>query len=337
MPSKLISRKPLIRFVGTSFLTLKFFGFPTGFIEWIRACITTAMFSIKINGTLAGYFPSSRGIRQGDPLSPYIFVLVMEMLSLKLNHGTMQQDFKHHWRTKECQLTHLFFADDIIIFCHANLPSVSIIHSCINSFSLVSGLIPNVHKSHCFLANTDSATSRSILDLLGYPLGKLPTKFLGVPLISSKLSFQDCVPLIHKITHKASSWASSMLAYSGRLQLIQSVLFSMQIFWCHHFLLPKGVIRHIQSILCRFFWKGSSLAHYGAKVAWNSISLPKSEGGLGIKNILDWNKSQIMLHLLHVLQFSPNSSWAAWVKTTILKGRSIWQTPIPTDCSWIWK
>lgn len=177
------------------------YQFPSIFIAWIKARVTSAMFSIKINGSLARYFSSSRGLRQGDPLSPYLFVIVMEMLSVKLNIGAMNSGFKFHWHAKEARLTHLLFADDIIIFCHANMPSVSIIHSCIHSFSLFSSLIPNVHKSHCYLANTEISVTQDILSLLGFQLGVLPTKFLGVPLISSKLSYNDCIPLIHRITH----------------------------------------------------------------------------------------------------------------------------------------
>lgn len=319
------------------FKILRQLQFPNTFIDWVHACISTAMFSIKINGSLAGYFGSTRGLRQGDPLSPYLFVLVMELLSMKLESGTKHQDFNFHWRTKDCQLTHLFFADDVLIFCHGSYQSVAIIHSCIHSFSLYSGLIPNVQKSHCFLANTDSSTTTRILSLLGFPLGQLPIKFLGVPLISTKLTYTDCKPLIHRLTSRVTSWTASVLAYSGRLQLIKSVLFSIQSFWCSHFMLPKAVLRSIQSILSRFLWKGPSLSKYGAKVSWSTISAPIAEGGLGIKNLLDWNKSLLILHLLSVLQFEPNSLWASWVQTTVLKKHNFWQIPIPSDCSWIWK
>lgn len=283
------------------------FRFPLIFINWIKACVTTAMFSVKINGSLAGFFPSSRGLRQGDPLSPYLFVFVMEMLSLNLNKGSMEPSFKFHWRTKACNISHLFFADDILIFCHADLQTISIIHSCIQSFSLYSGLLPNTQKSQCFFANTKPEPKQAILSILGFQQGTLPTKFLGVPLISSKLSYNDCIPLIHRITQRAASWTSQFLAYSSRLQLIKSILFSIQSYWCNHFMLPKAVTRSIQSILCRFLWKGSSLANHGAKVSWAAISLPTTEGGLGLKSIQDWNKALIISHLLHVIQFQSKS------------------------------
>lgn len=113
------------------FETLYLFKFPPSFIEWIKACITSTMFSIKVNGYLAGYFKGSRGLKQRDPLSPYLFILIME-----LNWGSLQSGYLFHWRTKECRLTHLFFADDILIFCHGSPTPISIINSCIFSFSL---------------------------------------------------------------------------------------------------------------------------------------------------------------------------------------------------------
>lgn len=151
------------------------------------------------------------------------------------------------------------------------------------------------------------------------------------------LSHSDCAPLIHRITNRATSCTTKVLSYSGKLQLIKSILFSIQAYWSNHFLLPKAVTRDLQSILCRFLWRGLSLGKYGAKVAWSTISLPTTEGGLGIKSLLDWNKALIILHLVHILQAKPSSLWANWIKKTTLKNRSLWQIPIPQDCSWIWR
>lgn len=78
------------------FDTLLAFDFPPSFVGWVKACVSSVMFSIKINGTLSGFFASSRGLRQGDQLSPFLFVLVMEMLSLKLNKENFDSEFKYH-------------------------------------------------------------------------------------------------------------------------------------------------------------------------------------------------------------------------------------------------
>lgn len=221
------------------------FKFPNPFIKWIKACITTAMFSVKVNGSLCGYFKSGRGLRQGDPLSPYLFVLTMEVLSIILHKGSTQPSFKHHWRVKADDIAHLCFTDDLLVFCNGDLQSVRIMHSCIMEFSQYSDL-PNAAKSHCYLANVTNDERDAIISCLGYFLGTLPVKFLGVPLITSKLSHQDCIPLIQKITARVSSWTNCTLSYSGRLQLIKSILFSIQSFWAAHFILPKGVLKNIQ-------------------------------------------------------------------------------------------
>lgn len=151
-------------------------------------------------------------------MSPYLFVIVMEAFS---NHP----DFKFHWKTKQCKITHLCFADDLIVFCHGNVKSVSVVKDCINLFSQLSGLIPNTSKSLCYLANVPMEQKESILHCLGFQLGTFPAKLLGVPPISSKLSCRDCIPLVGKITARISSWTNVFLSYSGRIQLIKSVLF----------------------------------------------------------------------------------------------------------------
>lgn len=164
-------------------------------------------------------------VKQGDPLSPYLFILAMEAFSMILNKDTLLPNFKFYWKADSCKISYMCFVDDILLFCHGDLSSVSIIHSCIQSFSMFPDLIHNALKSLCFLANVPIDAKASIRLLLGISLGVLPIRFLGVPLISSKLSHSDCQPLIQRITARVSSWTSRFLSYSGRVQLIKSVLF----------------------------------------------------------------------------------------------------------------
>ncbi|KAK4382056.1 putative mitochondrial protein [Sesamum angolense] len=101
---------------------LHLFGFPDIFIGWIEKCVTTPMFSVCINGNPHGFFKGSRGLRQGDPMSPFLFVLIMEVLQLMLQQLIDQNEgFSFHWRCKEIGLFQLCFADDLLFFAKPTL------------------------------------------------------------------------------------------------------------------------------------------------------------------------------------------------------------------------
>ncbi|KAL8122679.1 hypothetical protein AgCh_010876 [Apium graveolens] len=269
--------------------------FPGIMIGWIKACICTTRFSVKLNGVIHGYFKGTKGLRQGDPMSPYIFALCMNIFSCILNKTP--EGFKYHWRCKELRLNHLFFADDVLIFSHGSKNSVQHIMNSITAFSSWSGLTPSIHKSTSYLCNCDTDFT-NWFDTLSIPRGNLPVKFLGVPLISSQLCVNDCMPLVEKITSRLQSWATLLLSFAGRVTLIKSIVHAIQAFWCNHFMLPGSVHATIQSMLTRFLWKGNINNKGGAKVAWNVICLPREEGGLGLKNMAEWNKAQLIHHLI---------------------------------------
>nr|TKR98213.1 hypothetical protein D5086_0000205730 [Populus alba] len=111
-------------------------------INWINACISSAFFSVGLNGSLHGFFPSSRGLRQGDPLPPYLFVIAMEGLGGILKGVAQVPGFQFHWRCKLNSITHLAFVDDLMVFCHADLASVELIRGALKSFSSISGSSP---------------------------------------------------------------------------------------------------------------------------------------------------------------------------------------------------
>ncbi|CAA2976911.1 Hypothetical predicted protein, partial [Olea europaea subsp. europaea] len=143
-------------------------------VRWITEYVTTTRFSIFINRELHGFFASGRGLRQGDPLSPYLFVLAMEVFSGLMGLMVAEQDFKYHWRCEKEKITHLCFADDLMVFCRAEVGSVSIIGECLNRFKALSGLIPNPDKSNLFANCVSTYLKDQLLDVLGYKEGVLP-------------------------------------------------------------------------------------------------------------------------------------------------------------------
>ena len=269
-------------------------GIRPDMVNWIKTCITTPYFSININGELQGWFRSSRGIRQGDPLSPYLFVLAMEGLNGHLRGASTNPGFKFHWRCKPNNITNICFADDILIFSHADTVSVGIIKQALNDFMDKSGMSINLAKSSLFITGTSAQLRQEIQEQLDVHIRTPPIQYLGVPLITKSLTKNDCNKLVETITTRIKLWTSASLSYAGRLQLIKSTIFSMQVYWSSMFILPAAVTKNIESIMARFLWRGSSLEKHGAKVCWDKICYPLKEGGLGIKRMQDWNNAALL-------------------------------------------
>jgi hypothetical protein len=186
---------------------LKCLGAPTRFISWIRECITSPSFTIALNGSLVGYFHGKKGLRQGDPISPYLFVIPMEGLSLLLGDAvSSNSQFDFHPGCRELKLNHLCFADDLLIFFAASIRSVKVIKDVLDDFEQILGLKANPSKSSIFLAGVNPVLKQDILEMLHMPEGVLPVRYLGVPLISKRLTYVDCESLVAKITAIIDSW-----------------------------------------------------------------------------------------------------------------------------------
>ena len=320
------------------FKVMQHLKFPSMFINWIKECICSPKFSLNINGELTGFFGSSGGLRQGDPVSACLFVIIMEALSRLLNHRILQRsNFVYHWRCSKTKLSHLCFADDILLFCGNSLSSAMVLQQALLNFASWSGLKPNLSKSVLYIAGSDMDFKLSLCRVFNFQLGDLPVKYLGLPLITTKLSALDCKPLVDSMLARIKSWTARPLSFASRLQLLKSVCNNIHTHWTCHLLLPMRIINKVEQIMRDFLWKGHSNMKGGSKVAWKTVSRPFSEGGLGLKRLSDWNSAAMMKHLWKLIQPTASSSWAIWAKLNLLKGRSIWEIKILQDSSWTWR
>lgn len=174
------------------------------------------------------------------------------------------------------------------------------------------------------------------LTSLGFKLGSLPIRYLGLPLMHRKLRIGDYRPLLDKITQRFTSWKSRALSFSGRLQLIKSVIYGLLNFWFSAFILPKGCLSKIQSLCSRFLWSGDIEKKNGAKIGWNQLCLPMNEGGLGLRNLKIWNLT-LCLRLIWVLFCNHKSLWGCWIKENRIKHRIFWEQEPKGHSSWTWK
>ncbi|KAK4384093.1 Retrovirus-related Pol polyprotein from type-2 retrotransposable element R2DM [Sesamum angolense] len=213
--------------------TLRMFGFPAVFIGWIEECVTSAHYSVVVNGGVHGFFAGARGLRQGDPMSPYLFVLVMELLHMILQQLIDQDgEFQYHWRCKDLNLFQLSFADDLLLFCKADVRSVFLFGRGLDTFATLSGLHTNPQKSQLIISKAASGLRDSLLATVGFQEGHLP-----------------------KIDSRIKGWEGVQLSFAGRVQLIKSVLISFEVYWAAAFILPKGIINEMIKRLRSFLWK----------------------------------------------------------------------------------
>lgn len=156
-------------------------------------------------------------------MSPHLFLLCMEYLSILLSIRTKNSDFHHRPKCFSNKLTHLAFADDLLIFAGGDSDSMKVVADSLEEFTLTSGLKINMNKSNIFMGGVRPFEQQQILDLFGFPMGTLPIKHLGLPLASRKLNIHYS-PLVDQIAACINCWSNKYLSLAGRAELVRSVL-----------------------------------------------------------------------------------------------------------------
>ena len=253
--------------------------FPGKMIQLIMRCVTTPTFTLMLNGVPTGFYKSQRGLWQGDPMSPLLFVLCMEYFARVMRYVGKQEQFKFHPRCSSLAINHLCFANDMLIFCKGEYPSVLILLQGMKLFADTTRLVANPNKSAIYGCGIDEAELQRMVDCSGYKLGKLPVKYLEVPISSKKLTVADCDQLIDKMVSRIRMWSSRNISFAGRRQLVNVVLMSVCVYWSQVFLLPKKVLKQVNAICRLFLWTWTCNSSRLVYVSWDSVCTPKGIGG----------------------------------------------------------
>ena len=206
-------------------------------------------------------------------MSPTLFIFWMEYLSRLLAARTMGSNFNYHSKCEREKITHLAFADDLMLFGRGDYMSMEILANTMEEFSECSGLEINKDKSNIFAGGKLPLRDLDeIKSTFGFPLGTLPVRYLGVPLDSKKLNIVHYSPLIEKIAFLTKKWTGKNLSYAGKSELVRSVLQGVECYWLQVFPLPANVRDRIISICREFLWG----TKYGP-IKWIELCLPKEE------------------------------------------------------------
>ncbi|GJY11382.1 hypothetical protein Tco_0379567 [Tanacetum coccineum] len=282
------------------------FGFHHRMVAWIMECVTITSFSISINVVLHGYFKDSSSLTSSSLVSLFSKT-TMSSSSSKGSRRALARFLKHwprrvcdselftyHRYCSELEIVNLCFADDLFLFAHGDANSARVIMEVLDEFKLASGLTPSLPKSTAYFCNVLNHSKLAILHILLFEDRRLPVKYLGVPFISSRLVYRDCKELIERIQKRIQDWKNKSLSAARRLQLVQSVLGSMHIYWASVFILPSRILLDIEQLMRGFLWCQGKMMKGKSKVAWEVVCLPKSEGGLGVRRLELFNKTILM-------------------------------------------
>ncbi|XP_074305916.1 uncharacterized protein LOC141641142 [Silene latifolia] len=228
--------------------------FPAHFTHLVMQCVRSTSFTLSLNGNNFGYFKGQRGLRQGDPISPLLFTICMEYLTRLIKFSTDRWSFQYQPLCKNLKLTHLMFADDLLLFCKGKPQSIWLLMRAFSSFSNAYGLSMNNAKSEIFFIGVNEDIREGIKELIGFKEGTMPFR--------------------------------------------------------------------------NYLWDGSPDYHRVPLVAWDKVTLPKKEGGLGIKKVDVWNVARLVKDKLK--DGFIDNIWTLSSKGYIIKGGYDWLCPAHT-------
>ncbi|XP_074288312.1 uncharacterized protein LOC141613473 [Silene latifolia] len=244
-----------------------------------------------VNGSPSEEFKPSRGIRQGDSLCPYLFILCAEVLSglmrraaetkaihgIKVAHGAPE-------------VSHLLFADDSIFFVQATEVEANRVKDILSSYEKASGQMVSLEKTTIsFSRGLSEERKRNIADGLGVRMVSVHDKYLGLPTVigQSKSALMRIVR--DKLQKKLQGWRGLLLSKAGREVLIKAVAQSIPTYAMSVFKFPKTFCEEIRSLVSRFWWGATEGKKRIPWIAWSKLCKPKNRGGLGFLELHSFN------------------------------------------------
>ncbi|XP_062014320.1 uncharacterized protein LOC133730820 [Rosa rugosa] len=314
------------------------FGFDSAWIEMVMQCVCSVRYSFLLRGKPRGLVIPSRGLRQGDPLSPYLFLIGAEgfsaLLQQKQNAGLLAG-------IEICDaapsVSHLLFADDSMLYASASLESCYQIQDVIETYGRASGQLVNFDKSSVvFSKNVAAPMQEAVASLLGVKVVDSHEKYLGLPTYVGRKKTATFQYIKENLAKKVANWQGKLLSGAGRDILIRVVAQALPTYAMSVFQLTKNFCEDLEQMCARFWW-GSTLdkrkIHWKK---WKALCNPKEEGGLGFRSLSEFNTAMLAKQAWRVIT-NPESLCARIFKARYFPQTSFWNVEPHPSPSFSWR
>jgi hypothetical protein len=330
-------------------------GFAERWVDIIMLCISSVSYQVKVNRVLSDVINPQRGLRQGDPLSPYLFLLYAEGLSSMLNKADVSGELEG---IKICQnapsFNHLLFADDSLVLIKANRESAKSLQIMLQLYEVYSGQTVNYDKSSILFSSNTNGTCKAqvleelhiraeartekaqVLEELHIRAEARTEKYLGLPVYVGRSRRKTFEYLKDRLWKRIQGWLERMLSNAGKDILIKACAQAIPTFAMSCFDLTKSLCEEMSAMICRYWWAQHDKENKMHWLSWELLSKPKSEEGMGFRDLYGFNMAMLARQGWRMLT-NPNSLCARILKARYFPDCSILEASATNGISYSWR
>lgn len=293
-------------------------------------CVTTVRYSIRFNGALSAPFAPSRGLRQGDPLSPYLFLFVADGLSQLINRKIRDDSLKE---LKICRgapgLSRLLFADDTLLFFQASVEQAAHVKEVLECYERGTGQLVNPAKcSIMFNPKGNVAEQEEVANNLQVQVTAFEARYLGLPTARGRQKRSKFQSIKERMSKRLMDYSEKCVSSGAKEVLIKSVAQALPTYIMSVFQLPVTLCDELTGMIREFWWGTEKGKKKMAWLAWDKLTLKKCGGGIGFKDLRLFNQALLARQAWSLLEY-PDSLCARMLKAKYYP-RGIYLTrPLP--------
>lgn len=313
-------------------------GFKASWVDMTMRCVTSVKYAVRVNGELTDSFIPTRGIRQGDPISPYLFLLCVEGLSCLLQKKEESGLLKGIRNGKRGpSISHLLFADDSIFFTKGDDKNVNALKSALQTYCDGSGQRINLHKSSIFFGpHCEELVKDRIKQKVGVQDDTLHDTYLGMPTWVGRSPSNSFNFLTGRLWKQLNGWSDRPLSRAGKEVLLKAVAQAIPTYVMSCFQIPVGVCEKLRKPISNFWWgvdNGKKKVHWKS---WDWLSSPKYLGGMGFRDMAIFNQAMLGKQCWRLLT-EPHSLCARVMKGRYFPDGDFWSAQCPRSSSYTWR